>query len=98
MTERPVADCLKDMKAGIKGMKIGVIEHFYTKDAPADPDQVRGIESAIEVLQEARRRGAHDPGVAAVAVDRLQPHHPRLPRPTRSTSATCRSGRRTSRC
>ena len=39
------------MKAGLKGMKIGVIEHFYTKDSPADPDQVRGIESAIEVLK-----------------------------------------------
>ena len=47
----PMADCLKDMKAGLKGMHIGVIEHFYTKDAPADPDQVRGIESAIEVLK-----------------------------------------------
>ena len=78
MTKRPLADCLKDMKAGLKGMTIGVIEHFYTKDAPADPDQVRGIENAIEVLQQARRRGAHHPGLAAAAVDRLQPHHPRL--------------------
>ena len=51
MSQRPMADCLKDMKAGIKGMKIGVIEHFYTKDSPADPDQVRGIESAIEMLK-----------------------------------------------
>ena len=51
MTKRPLADCLKDLKAGLKGMKIGVIEHFYTKDVPADPDQVRGIEGAIEVLK-----------------------------------------------
>jgi aspartyl-tRNA(Asn)/glutamyl-tRNA(Gln) amidotransferase subunit A len=50
-TTRPLADCLKDMKAGLNGLKIGVIEHFYTKDATADPDQVRGIESAIEVLK-----------------------------------------------
>ncbi len=51
MTARPMADCLKDLKAGLKGMKIGIIEHFYSKDAPADPDQVRGIENAIEVLR-----------------------------------------------
>ena len=48
---RPLADCLKDMKTGLKGVKIGVIEHFYTKDAPADADQVRGIEQAIEILR-----------------------------------------------
>ena len=51
MTTRPLDDCLEEMKAGLKGLKIGVIEHFYTKDAPADPDQVRGIEGAIEVLK-----------------------------------------------
>ncbi len=51
MAQRPLADCLKDMKAGLKGVKIGVIEHFYTKDAPADPEMVRGIENAIEVLK-----------------------------------------------
>jgi aspartyl-tRNA(Asn)/glutamyl-tRNA(Gln) amidotransferase subunit A len=51
MTKRALADCLKDLKAGLKGLKIGVIEHFYTKDLAADPDQLRGIEQAIEVLK-----------------------------------------------
>jgi aspartyl-tRNA(Asn)/glutamyl-tRNA(Gln) amidotransferase subunit A len=51
MAERPLADCLKDIKSGIKGKTIGVIEHFYTKDSAADPDQVKGIEAAIEVLK-----------------------------------------------
>lgn len=51
MTERRLDDCLKDLKAGLKGVKIGVIEHFYTKDAAADAEQVRGIENAIEVLK-----------------------------------------------
>jgi aspartyl-tRNA(Asn)/glutamyl-tRNA(Gln) amidotransferase subunit A len=46
-----VPDCLKDLKAGLKGLHIGVIEHFYKEDAAADPDQVRGIEQAIGVLQ-----------------------------------------------
>jgi aspartyl-tRNA(Asn)/glutamyl-tRNA(Gln) amidotransferase subunit A len=49
--KRPLSDCLKDINAGLKGLKIGVIEHFYAKDARADPDQVRGIENAIEVLK-----------------------------------------------
>jgi aspartyl-tRNA(Asn)/glutamyl-tRNA(Gln) amidotransferase subunit A len=54
-TWRPFDDCLKDLNAGIQGLRIGVIEHFYTEDAPADPDQVRGIENALDVL---RRLGA----------------------------------------
>ena len=43
-------DCLKDLKRGLKGLRIGVIEHFYKEDAEADPDQVRGIEQAVDVL------------------------------------------------
>ena len=50
-TRRTAGDCLKDLKAGLKGLRIGVIKHFYTKDAEADPEQVRGIERAIEVLR-----------------------------------------------
>ena len=49
--QRATPDCMKDLKAGLKGLRIGVIEHFYTEDAEADPDQVRGIEQAIGVLQ-----------------------------------------------
>ena len=29
-----------------------MIEHFYTQDMPGDPEQVRGIENAIEVLRQ----------------------------------------------
>ena len=50
-TPRPPADCLADLKRGLKGLRIGVIEHFYSKDAPADPEQVRGIERAVETLR-----------------------------------------------
>ncbi len=39
------------MKAGLKGVRIGVIEHFYKEDAEADPDQVRAIEQAVETLR-----------------------------------------------
>ena len=48
---RATPDCLKDLKAGLKGVRVGVIEHFHKEDAAADPDQVRGIEQAIEVLK-----------------------------------------------
>jgi aspartyl-tRNA(Asn)/glutamyl-tRNA(Gln) amidotransferase subunit A len=50
-----VADCLAELQRGLNGLRIGVIEHFYKEDAAADPDQVRGIEQAQEVL---RRLGA----------------------------------------
>ena len=50
---RPAAgDCLAGLKRGLKGLRIGVIEHFYTEDAPADPDQVRAIERAAAVMRE----------------------------------------------
>ena len=49
--ERAPADCMKDLKAGLKGLRIGVIEHFYKSDAEAVPEQVQAIEQAIGVLQ-----------------------------------------------
>ena len=40
------------MKRGLKGLRIGVIEHFYQEDAAADPEQVRGIGQRADVLQQ----------------------------------------------
>jgi aspartyl-tRNA(Asn)/glutamyl-tRNA(Gln) amidotransferase subunit A len=54
-TARATPDCLTDLKTGLKGLRIGLIEHFYQEDAAADPDQVRAIEQAVDVL---RRLGA----------------------------------------
>jgi aspartyl-tRNA(Asn)/glutamyl-tRNA(Gln) amidotransferase subunit A len=48
---RAMPDCLTDLKTGLKGLRIGVIEHFYKEDAEADPDQVRAIEQAVATLQ-----------------------------------------------
>jgi aspartyl-tRNA(Asn)/glutamyl-tRNA(Gln) amidotransferase subunit A len=50
--KRATPDCLTDLKAGLKGLRIGVIEHFYTEDAEADPDQVRAIGEAAGVLRQ----------------------------------------------
>src|SRR5262249_39125557 len=49
-TTRATSDCLKDIKTGTQGLRIGLIEHFYTEDAPADPEQVAAIAAAAEVL------------------------------------------------
>jgi aspartyl-tRNA(Asn)/glutamyl-tRNA(Gln) amidotransferase subunit A len=49
---RAPADCLKDLKAGVKGLRIGVIAHFYEEDiAGVDAEQVAGITSAIAQLK-----------------------------------------------
>jgi aspartyl-tRNA(Asn)/glutamyl-tRNA(Gln) amidotransferase subunit A len=49
---RATPDCLSDLKAGLKGLRIGVIEHFYKSHAEAVPEQVQAIEQAIGVLQQ----------------------------------------------
>src|SRR5262249_23255409 len=48
---RQPSDCLTELKSGLKGLRIGVIEHFYKDDAWADPNQVHAIEQAVGVLQ-----------------------------------------------
>jgi len=35
---------------GVKGLRIGVIRHFYTRDNVADPEVTAGIEAALQVL------------------------------------------------
>src|SRR5262249_19725753 len=49
------AECLAGLKQGVKGLKIGVIAHFYEEDMAADPQIAAGIAGAIDVL---RRLGA----------------------------------------
>jgi aspartyl-tRNA(Asn)/glutamyl-tRNA(Gln) amidotransferase subunit A len=52
---RTVPDHLADLHAGVKGLRIGIIAHFYTEDATGHPDQVAAIAEAADVL---RRLGA----------------------------------------
>ena len=49
---RTHADCLSGIRQGVKGVKIGVIAHFYEEDMAADPELVAGIESAIALMKE----------------------------------------------
>lgn len=36
---------------GVKGMKIGVIRHFYARDEEADPEMAQSIEDALKILE-----------------------------------------------
>ncbi len=59
----PVQDATAGLRAGIKGMRIGVVRRWHEKDIEAHPEMARGIDAALEVL---RRLGATlveiDPG------------------------------------
>ncbi|HVZ53672.1 MAG TPA: amidase [Pseudolabrys sp.] len=48
----PASDYGKDLRTGIAGLRIGVVEHFYTEDAAADTEMKQGIERAIAVLEQ----------------------------------------------
>lgn len=39
------------LEAGIRGIRIGVLRHFYNRDMVADPEVVAGIEAALKVLE-----------------------------------------------
>jgi aspartyl-tRNA(Asn)/glutamyl-tRNA(Gln) amidotransferase subunit A len=42
----------KDLRAGLQGLRIGIIEHFYTEDDSAHPEQLRGIRDAADAMRE----------------------------------------------
>ncbi|HEX6005984.1 MAG TPA: amidase, partial [Burkholderiales bacterium] len=39
-----------DLEAGVRGLRVGVIRHFYTRDMEGDGEMVAAIEAAIKVL------------------------------------------------
>jgi aspartyl-tRNA(Asn)/glutamyl-tRNA(Gln) amidotransferase subunit A len=46
------ADCVGGIRQGVKGLRIGVIAHFYEEDMAADPEQVAAIEDALALLKQ----------------------------------------------
>ena len=44
-------DFTADLGGGAKGLKIGVVRHFYTRDETPDPEMAQGIEDALKVLE-----------------------------------------------
>jgi aspartyl-tRNA(Asn)/glutamyl-tRNA(Gln) amidotransferase subunit A len=53
--DRAPPDLLDGLRAGVKGLRIGVVAHFYTEDMIGSPEQVAAINDAADVL---RRLGA----------------------------------------
>jgi aspartyl-tRNA(Asn)/glutamyl-tRNA(Gln) amidotransferase subunit A len=53
--DRAPPSLLDGLRAGVKGLRIGVIAHFYTEDMVGSPEQVAAIGDAADVL---RRLGA----------------------------------------
>jgi aspartyl-tRNA(Asn)/glutamyl-tRNA(Gln) amidotransferase subunit A len=49
---QPLGDSLAGLRRGLKGLTIGVIEHFYAEDASANPEQVAALERALAVLRD----------------------------------------------
>jgi aspartyl-tRNA(Asn)/glutamyl-tRNA(Gln) amidotransferase subunit A len=42
--------CTSALARGVKGLRIGVIRHFYTRDMEADPEMTSGIDAAVQTL------------------------------------------------
>ncbi|MGE5526432.1 MAG: amidase [Rhodospirillaceae bacterium] len=42
----------EELERGVKGLRVGVIRHFYTRDIEADAEMIDGIEAAVKVLAE----------------------------------------------
>lgn len=48
--DEPMPDYAAGLAQGVKGMRIGVIRHFYTTDMEAHPEQIAAIEAAVGLL------------------------------------------------
>jgi len=51
--DEPVPDYTSMLGHGVKGLRIGVIRHFYTTDVAGDPEQVEAIDAAVSLFAEA---------------------------------------------
>jgi aspartyl-tRNA(Asn)/glutamyl-tRNA(Gln) amidotransferase subunit A len=49
--DRPVPDFTADIAKGAKGLRIGVVRHFYETDNPVSPATLAGINHALDVFE-----------------------------------------------
>jgi aspartyl-tRNA(Asn)/glutamyl-tRNA(Gln) amidotransferase subunit A len=49
---RPAGDFAVDLDLGVKGLRIGVIRHFWEKDLPTTADLASALENSIAVFQD----------------------------------------------
>jgi len=48
----PIPDYAAGLEAGITGLRIGLVRHFYTEDFSAHPEQIAALDQAAEVLRD----------------------------------------------
>ena len=51
-SDRAAGSSAAELDRGVKGLRIGVIRHFYTRDMQADPEMAAGIDAAAKMLAE----------------------------------------------
>ncbi len=66
---RPVPDYRADLGDGVAGMRIGLVRHFYERDAVADPVMIEAMNTAVQVL---RDEGAEVVDVELPSLDLFQ--------------------------
>lgn len=84
--DRPVADFSADLHLGARGLRIGVVRHFFESDCRASDATLAGIDSALDVF---RAEGAevrditlspladyHAPGYVIMLSEALAVHAP----------------------
>jgi aspartyl-tRNA(Asn)/glutamyl-tRNA(Gln) amidotransferase subunit A len=49
--EVPIPDYAAGLEEGVKGVRIGLVRHFYADDCHAHPEQIAALEQAAEVLR-----------------------------------------------
>jgi len=49
--DEPVDDYTANLNRGVKGLRIGVVRHFFAKDLAVDPESVAAIDAAIAELR-----------------------------------------------
>jgi aspartyl-tRNA(Asn)/glutamyl-tRNA(Gln) amidotransferase subunit A len=47
----PIPDYAAGLEAGVKGLRIGLVRHFYAEDCDAHPEQIAALDQAAEVLR-----------------------------------------------
>jgi len=47
----PAPDFTSELRSGARGLRVGVVRHFYTRDMEAHPDVARGVDDAARVFE-----------------------------------------------
>ena len=74
--DRPVPDFTADIGKGVKGLRIGVVRHFFETDNPVSPATLRRHRPRARRVRASRRRDQRRDAVADGGLPRLRLDHP----------------------